>query len=96
MKTPKVKVGDWVHLVWEDAWSSASWVWPEDAKRQHGEPYTVHEMGCVVKVDRAGITLTSARKQEGSFRGVMFIPKGMIKTVKKVKLPETLTKHFKP
>jgi hypothetical protein len=68
---------------WGDAWTNGSWC--GDLEKDDTEPVIVKSVGWVEATSKDGITLIG-RMTVGGTAGVRsFIPKGMIRKIKKVK-----------
>ena len=75
---------DLVVVTWTDAWGSSGWISLDRANNDH-KALEVKSVGFVVKADKKGISLTGGFDENENPSGQTFIPKGMIKTIKKVK-----------
>lgn len=75
---PKAKPGSLVEVTWEDAYSTAGW-----CDSSHS-PAMVISIGFAVFDNNDGIMLAHGHAM-GEFLGKSFIPKGMVRSVKKIK-----------
>lgn len=75
---------DLILVDWEDAWGVSGWRSSGVAGEEH-KPLKVTTIGFVVKADKLGVSVSSGFDENGMALGQTFIPKKMIKTIKKVK-----------
>lgn len=68
-----------VAVLWSDAHGNAFAVY-ESHELPHA-PALVQSFGLLLKEDETGITLASEAFEAGSYRGVTFIPHGMIRSI---------------
>jgi len=66
---------------WNDAWANGGWM-----KSIDHTPMVCVSLGEILNQDKAGLTLTSSRDENGTPGNVQFIPHGMIKKIKKVSI----------
>lgn len=71
-------------VLWGDAWNQAGWKTEKWVEENH-EPAMVENVGYIVKQDRSGVSLAQGVSDDVSFLGIMFIPRGMIKKITKIK-----------
>jgi hypothetical protein len=84
----KIKMMDCVLVEWEDAYGHSRW-----EHIGHDEPhasFVVRSVGFVIFCDKRGIKLTQGIKvdkddEDPMGAGVFFIPKGMIRKIKKLR-----------
>lgn len=80
------KYNELVLVMWADAWSKDAWCDRETAETSTvgGEPCI--NVGWVVRHDKEGIMLAGSMSvNDRTIGNLMFIPKGMIKSVKRLK-----------
>ena len=80
MSNPRI-----VCVTWTDAHGNAMTVY-EPHELPHA-PAIVKTYGALIKEDAAGVTITSEIFESGGFRGVTFIPAGMIREILDVARP---------
>lgn len=68
-------------VVWNDAWSDDSEEYTKKAIRKAHGPFVQTSVGLEVVNDKQGITLAGDYDADGAYHRVLFIPKGIIKSV---------------
>lgn len=76
-----MKAGKVVSVVWTDAWNDIEGHSLDELKAAHG-PLEVTSVGMVVLDDDVGLMLAACIDEEGEHKRTMFIPRGMIVSVK--------------
>lgn len=80
-----------VCVTWNDAHGNAFSVY-ESHEIPHA-PAVVRTYGVLLREDEAGVTIANEVFEAGSFRGVTFIPRGMIKSLEDVHAPRKRKKN---
>jgi hypothetical protein len=78
-------MGSPVRVVWGDAWvdNALGFITPEEASQLEALP--VASVGILVASTKEGVTICRETSQGGSQRGMQFIPKKCIKSIKILK-----------
>jgi len=77
-----------VAIQWNDAHGTATTLY--EAHEIPHAPIVVTSYGLLLRDDATGISIASEQVADGTYRGVTFIPRGMIVSVR------ALTRHRKP
>lgn len=87
MKKPKPLAwcGQPVRILWEDAWvdNALGFITPEDAATQEALP--VCSVGILMSSTPKGVVICRERSQNENNRGMQFIPRSCIKSLKALK-----------
>jgi hypothetical protein len=73
-----------VIVEWADAWNAARWTSDESANALH-EPYMVYTVGWLFRSDKIGVSVMDSYSENDDPGGQHFIPRGMIRKIRKVK-----------
>jgi len=73
-----------LEVEWEDACSSTAWRDVDEAKEWASEPLICVTVGYLISNTKGGIAL-SMSKTQNSLGGLWFIPRGVIRRVKRVR-----------
>ena len=82
MKAPPLVV-----VTWNDAWSSQAGHDADEIENDH-KPHVNYSAGFLVKADRVGVTIAGCydvKSDAPSYDRVLFVPRGMVKSVRKLK-----------
>jgi hypothetical protein len=88
-----------VVVVWLDAWKSATTDISVRNVDEHHKAAVMQTMGWLLKEDATGVTIANERcndEGEDEYRGVTFIPGGMIKSVNRFNLSTPRKPRSKP
>jgi len=77
-----------VEVVWEDAWSNSTKYYTRE-ELDAEQPLVLHSVGYLLKDDKSGVALTVEHNPQGEHsRHIMFIPRGMIRKMVKLRKPQ--------
>jgi hypothetical protein len=74
-----------VQISWHDAWSDSGWKSPGEISNLC-IPLVIHSVGYLVKTTRSGYLIAGSVDANGLVGSVMFRPRGMVKSMKRIYL----------
>lgn len=71
-----------MEIIWGDAWNGSSWFRKSEIKC---DPLLVATMGYLASENKNGYVLAASVSEQGMMCSDFFIPRGMVKSVKRLK-----------
>lgn len=82
-------------IVWDDAWGEDAQMTLHEIESKQARPQRFTTFGLLLKESEAGYVLAGELEENGAFRHVMFIPRGMVVEVVLLGVPKRKVKREK-